>query len=279
MNEKSRNNLALRVVSALVLFPSAVALTVKGGLPFALLAAGAAALGAFELVAMLAPRMGLAEGFGVAVAGAIPLAAWQAYGTAGGGPVIFPAGTGVAIAFALILVMALNTFRDRPLEEAPRAISAVTLSWIYCGVLLATVVALRLRFGWEFVILAFIITWGNDTAAYFAGRAFGRHPMYPRVSPKKTWEGYAGGVGGSVLFAFVGKLLLLSELTPVGCVILGLGGAVLGPAGDLAESLLKRAAGVKDSGKLIPGHGGMLDRIDALLFVAPWVYAFAAWVR
>ncbi|HZZ85561.1 MAG TPA: phosphatidate cytidylyltransferase [Anaeromyxobacteraceae bacterium] len=278
MNEKNRN-LALRVVSALVLFPAAVALTVIGGLPFALLAAGAALLAAYELIAMLAPRVGAAEALGVAIAGAIPIAAWQAYQSAGGGPVIFPAGTGIAIAFALILILSLNTFRDRPLEEAPRAISAVTLAWLYCGVLLATLVALRLRFGWQYVILAFIVTWGNDTAAYFAGRAFGRHPMYPRVSPKKTWEGYAGGVGGSVLFAFVGKLLLLPELTPVGCVVLGLGGALLGPAGDLAESLLKRAAGVKDSGNLIPGHGGLLDRIDALLFVAPWIYAFAAWLR
>ncbi len=278
MTEKNRN-LVLRVISALVLFPAAVALTVVGGLPFALLAAVAAVVAAHELVAMLAPRVGAAEAVGIAATAGIPLAAWQAHVTARDGQVLFPAGTGIAISFALVLVMALNTFRERPLEEAPRSISAVTLAWLYCGVLLATLVALRLRFGWQYVILAFIVTWGNDTAAYFAGRAFGRHLMYPRVSPKKTWEGFLGGIGGSVLFAFVGKLLLLHELSPVGCVVLGLGGSVLGPAGDLAESLLKRAAGVKDSGKLIPGHGGLLDRIDALLFVAPWVYAFAAWLR
>ncbi|BDG08889.1 phosphatidate cytidylyltransferase [Anaeromyxobacter paludicola] len=279
MNEKNRN-LALRVVSALLLFPSAVALTVVGGLPFALLAAGAAGLAAWELVGMLAPRVGAAEAFGVAVAGAIPLAAWRACEAAQGGPMLFPAGAGIGLAFALVLVMALNTFRDRPLEEAPRAISAVTLAWLYCGLLLATLVALRLRFGWPWVILAFVVTWGNDTFAYFAGRAFGKHPMYPRVSPKKTWEGYAGGVVGSVLTAFLAKLPFLApEITPLGCVVLGLGGALLGPAGDLAESLLKRAAGIKDSGKLIPGHGGLLDRIDALLFVAPWIYAFAAWLR
>jgi phosphatidate cytidylyltransferase len=125
------------------------------------------------------------------------------------------------------------------------------------------------------VLLAYAATWGNDTLAYFAGRALGRHQLYPRISPKKTWEGFAGGVLGSVLGALVVRFYFLPHLSAETCVILGLGASLLGPAGDLCESMLKRAAGVKDSGKLLPGHGGLLDRIDALLFVVPWVYALA----
>jgi len=141
------------------------------------------------------------------------------------------------------------------------------------------VVALRLRFGFGWTVLAFVATWANDTFAYFGGRFFGRHKMLPTISPKKTWEGFAGGAIGSV----VGCLVLLAifparwlpGLTVAGCFLVGGVAALLGPTGDLVESMLKRAAGVKDSGSLIPGHGGLLDRIDALLFVAPWVYVCA----
>jgi phosphatidate cytidylyltransferase len=104
--------------------------------------------------------------------------------------------------------------------------------------------------------------------------------MYERISPKKTWEGFAGGVVGSLFGAFAAKLALapFGELGTLGiaaAVVLSLGAAVLGPVGDLVESMLKRSTGVKDSGHIIPGHGGILDRVDALLFVAPLVYLFA----
>ncbi|HEY6106973.1 MAG TPA: phosphatidate cytidylyltransferase, partial [Anaeromyxobacteraceae bacterium] len=117
--------------------------------------------------------------------------------------------------------------------------------------------------------------WANDTFAYFAGSLFGRHRLLERVSPQKTWEGFAGGALGSVAGALAVRALLLGPVPLWAALAVAAGGAVLGPLGDLAESMLKRAAGVKDSGRLIPGHGGLLDRIDALLFVAPWVYAFA----
>jgi phosphatidate cytidylyltransferase len=127
--------------------------------------------------------------------------------------------------------------------------------------------------------LAFVVAWGNDTAAYFAGHSFGRHKMFERISPKKTWEGFAGGVAGSVVGALAVRWLLAPQALGIGAAaVVGLGAAVLGPLGDLAESMVKRAAGVKDSGNTIPGHGGLLDRIDALLFVAPWIYACAAYL-
>jgi phosphatidate cytidylyltransferase len=274
LDEKNRQNLVLRVASAAVLFPLAVWITYLGGLPFAVLAGGAAAVAAFELVVMFG-TVGAAEVFGIAVAGAIPfVAAWEPSGN------LLPGWSGLALAGAIILLFVLSLFRRSPLEEVPRSMAIVALSWLYCGVLLASVVGLRLRFDVGWVILAFVVTWGNDTFAYFTGHAFGRHKLLERISPKKTWEGFAGGAVGSVVGALVTRALLLSDELSVGlAVAIGLGGALLGPLGDLAESMVKRAAGVKDSGKIIPGHGGLLDRIDALLFVTPWVYVCAAYLR
>jgi phosphatidate cytidylyltransferase len=274
LDPKNRKNLFLRVASALVLFPLAVWLTVLGGLPFALLAAAGAAVAAGELVLMFG-TLGAGELLGIAVAGSIPLMA--SFGQSGD---LLPGWSGLALAGATVVLLGTFLFRQEPLEEIPRSVAIVTLSWLYCGLLVASLVALRLRFGVGWVILAFVTTWANDTAAYFAGHAFGRHKLFERISPKKTWEGFAGGVFGSVAGALVTRWLLLDgELTVTGAVIVGLGAAVLGPLGDLAESMIKRAAGVKDSSRIIPGHGGLLDRIDALLFVAPWIYVCAQQLR
>jgi phosphatidate cytidylyltransferase len=274
LDPKNRANLALRVASAAVLFPVAVWLTFVGGKPFALLAASASAVAAAELVMMFG-AIGVGEAFGIAVAGAIPLMA--AFGESGD---LLPGWSGLALAAATVVLLALFLFRREPLEAIPRSVAIVTLSWLYCGLLIAAIVGLRLRFGVpHWVILAFVVTWANDTFAYFTGHSFGRHRLYERISPKKTWEGFAGGAVGSVAGALVTRWLLLAgDLSAAGAVVVGLGGAVLGPLGDLAESMVKRAAGVKDSSRIIPGHGGLLDRIDALLFVAPWVYVCAAYL-
>ncbi len=272
LDPKNRKNLFLRVASAAVLFPLAVWLTVLGGQPFALLAAAGAAVAAGELVLMFG-TIGAGEVFGIAVAGAIPLMA-----AFGAGQELLPGWSGLALAGATVVLLTVFLFRRVPLEQIPRSVSVVAFSWLYCGVLIASLVALRLRFGVGWVILSFVTTWANDTAAYFAGHAFGRHKLMERISPKKTWEGFAGGVAGSVAGALATRWLLLPELAPGAAVVIGLGAAVLGPLGDLAESMVKRAAGVKDSSRIIPGHGGLLDRIDALLFVAPWVYLCAEWV-
>jgi phosphatidate cytidylyltransferase len=117
----------------------------------------------------------------------------------------------------------------------------------------------------------FVSVWLADTAAYFVGLSFGKHKLFPRISPKKSWEGAIGGVVGSTA-AFVGMSKLLLPGVPlnmaVGCgVVIG----IIGPIGDLAESLLKRDAVVKDSGGILPGHGGVFDRFDSMLFAAPAV--------
>jgi phosphatidate cytidylyltransferase len=211
---------------------------------------------------------------GILVAGAIPLLA--SFGRSGD---LLPGWSGLALAFATMAILASFLFRQEPLEHIPAHVGIVILSWLYCGLLLAALVGLRLRFGMGWVILAFVVTWANDTFAYFAGHLFGRHHMMERISPAKTWEGFLGGIAGSVVGAVVTRWLLLRpELSVEAAAVIGLGGAVLGPLGDLVESMIKRAAGVKDASRIIPGHGGLLDRIDALLFVGPWVYVCAAYL-
>jgi phosphatidate cytidylyltransferase len=117
------------------------------------------------------------------------------------------------------------------------------------------------------VLSIFILIWANDTFAYLTGRLFGKHKLLERISPKKTWEGFIGGV----LFAVLAGVLLAYFLNDsyLKYIIYGLIAGILGTAGDLFESMLKRSVGVKDSGNILPGHGGILDRFDAVLFVAP----------
>lgn len=132
--------------------------------------------------------------------------------------------------------------------------------------------ALGAGFWWIVAVLALV--WLCDTAAYFVGVRWGRHKMSPYLSPKKSWEGAAAGLLASIAIALGLVPLLGLPLSYPWAAVLGLLVGTLGQVGDLAESLLKRQAGVKDSGRLIPGHGGMLDRVDSLLFVAPAVYYF-----
>lgn len=148
-------------------------------------------------------------------------------------------------------------------------------SALYLGFLLGHFVTLRLRpDGENWVILVLALTWANDTLAYFVGTALGRHKFWPRLSPKKTWEGVAGGATCALV---VGGLLTphLVGVSPWLGMLLGLVSAAAATFGDLAISLLKRMAHIKDSGNLIPGHGGMLDRLDSLMFTFPITVYFA----
>jgi phosphatidate cytidylyltransferase len=119
------------------------------------------------------------------------------------------------------------------------------------------------------VLFVFILTWSSDTFAYLAGKAFGRHKLFERVSPGKTWEGFAGGLLGTVLVAWI--YVYVQDLDMRFVYILAPAVHIAGTLGDLSESLLKRNLGVKDSGQVIPGHGGILDRLDAMLFIIPVV--------
>jgi len=144
---------------------------------------------------------------------------------------------------------------------------------LYIGWLLSYFVALRgLDDGRDWVFLALFTTFGSDTTAFFVGRALGKHHLAPHISPGKTWEGATAGVFGAIIVSLVLVNLLNLPLGYGGAILLGLLVSVFGQLGDLVESLLKRNMGVKDSGRLIPGHGGFLDRIDSVVFTGIVVY-------
>jgi phosphatidate cytidylyltransferase len=147
---------------------------------------------------------------------------------------------------------------------------------LYLGWLLSYFVALRgLEDGRNWVFFALFTTFASDTSAFFVGRALGRHKLAPRISPGKTWEGTIAGVFGAIIVS-----LLFTLLIPISywqAIVLGILVSIFGQLGDLVESLFKRNMGVKDSGRLIPGHGGFLDRIDSVVFVGAVVYYYVIW--
>ncbi|KXK56872.1 MAG: phosphatidate cytidylyltransferase [Chlorobi bacterium OLB7] len=125
------------------------------------------------------------------------------------------------------------------------------------------------------MIMAILVSiWTCDSFAYYGGRLFGKHKLFERVSPKKTWEGAISGAFGAVGAMLAMRALALPFLTVTDAIVMGLICGIFGQLGDLAESHLKRDAGVKDSSQLIPGHGGILDRFDSLLFVSPMIYLY-----
>ena len=128
--------------------------------------------------------------------------------------------------------------------------------------------------GGDVVVLVLAVAWLGDTGAYFAGRFLGKSKLYPAISPKKTWAGALGGLAASVVAAVVMKLIRIEEMSWVDVVLLSAPAAALGQMGDLVESMIKRSRGVKDSGAILPGHGGILDRVDAVLFIAPYTYLY-----
>jgi phosphatidate cytidylyltransferase len=149
---------------------------------------------------------------------------------------------------------------------------------LYLGALFGVIALLFSHpHGGEWVLLAMLYAFWSDTFGYFVGRRFGKHPLYPAVSPKKTVEGSIGGLGGALLGGLIAHFWFLPSLPLLDAFVLSIVAAAAGQAGDLCESLIKRSTGVKDSGTLLPGHGGILDRVDALLFAAAIVYLYAAW--
>ena len=185
---------------------------------------------------------------------------------------------------SFLMIAGKHLLNPLPLQESAKRVGVDILGVVYLGATLPGILGLRLidlEHGWSWVVLSMLITFGGDTGGYFAGRAmggkiFGTKRLAPQLSPKKTWEGYIGGVllGTAGAFFAQSQLQGCSVLTSTDCIILGLVGVTLGVAGDLFESMMKRSAGVKDSGTLIPGHGGILDRVDALLFVSPVLYLY-----
>jgi phosphatidate cytidylyltransferase len=200
--------------------------------------------------------------------------AWQWLAVLGGSPVVVP-----LLVAAVMLAWAVVGGREMR-GDAVRA-SWVALGVAYVGGLLTCGGFLReLPHGRAFVAFVAFVTWASDIGAYYVGSRWGRRPLAPRISPKKSVEGLLGGIAGALIVAGAGCVWIWPMLSFGAAFWLAAALALIGVLGDLAESVLKRAAGVKDSGSTIPGHGGVLDRLDSLIFAAPALYALVrlGWV-
>jgi len=181
--------------------------------------------------------------------------------------------SGILVLFVL-LAMVFRTFSGREVTQAVREISVTCFGLFYVPYLFGYLLLLRgLPEGRPWIFFLFLTVWAGDTGAYYLGTRYGKRKLFPKVSPKKTLEGSAGGLLGSLIAGGVGNFFF--TIPPEGVVTMALWGAglgLIGQVGDLAESILKRSSGLKDSGGLLPGHGGVLDRFDSILFAAPALY-------
>ena len=273
------SNLAARLLTAALLIPFLI-LAINWTNPIAVegIVLAACAIGLREWIAMTQPTAPAVDrAFGVAV-GTLLFATLIALGER---PMVAPA----AAAAATIAVLVYHLFRYGAIETVAARASFTLAGFLYVA-LLAFVALLKAREplhhdGGAWVYVALTISWLSDTGAYFAGRFLGpRLPakLYPSVSPKKTIVGAVGGLCASYGALVIAKLWYLPGLSWIDTVAIAVPANLLGQVGDLCESLVKRSVGVKDSGTLLPGHGGMLDRVDALMFVAPYVWAYARWI-
>ncbi len=267
-----KKQLARRLMTAAVGVPVAIVFSLVGGIGFLLAMNLIIGVGLFEFYRMMEAKgiepykkLGVAAGLGVS---------WYVYFQGG----LF---SSLFITLVLIGVMVMELTR-RDNELAVFHISTTILGIFYVAWLGSHIILLRRlgetapwgdTGGW-FVILAFALAWGSDTGGYFFGHAFGKRKLLPRVSPNKSVEGAIGGLVVSLFVAVCAKFTFASYLSTVDVIILGVGSSVMATLGDLVESLLKRDVKVKETSHALPGHGGMLDRFDSVLFVAPLVYYY-----
>jgi phosphatidate cytidylyltransferase len=183
----------------------------------------------------------------------------------------------------LLVALSVSELSRSVKEQAINHISGTIFGAMYVGWLMSHLVLLRelpramdqpYSMGTGYALLPFVLTWTCDSAAYFFGMKFGKHKLLPRISPAKSWEGAFAGACFAVISAFVYKEVYAGFLTWFDCMALGLMTGVLAQVGDLVESLMKRDVDMKDVSSTIPGHGGILDRFDSLLFTAPMTYYF-----
>jgi phosphatidate cytidylyltransferase len=184
----------------------------------------------------------------------------------------------VVLLAAFLMIAGYQLVAWRSGTDAVASAAAAVLPLLYLGIPLGSMVAIRELRGPQVLFLMMLTVFVSDSAQYYSGRAFGRHLLAPAISPKKTIEGAVGGFVFGALLLTVAGAWWLPTVPAAGRVVIGVAIVIAGIAGDLFESMLKRSAGVKDSSSLIPGHGGVLDRIDALLFAAPLYYIVLKYV-
>ena len=276
----------LRILTALVLIPAVVALVWWGPAAVTAAAAGLVAILAVVEFFHLANRMGLRA-----------FRKWTIFSTAllfyaqyslglvetrtlsGGVSLVRDAAGGVVSVEAVLLVflfgcVAVGIATRHPLADVLLSMAASAAGLIFIALPFSYLVRINEteRLGRELVLFTLCLIWAGDMLAYFVGRSLGRMPMAPVLSPKKTWEGAIGSMIGSMI---VGAAFVRWLYAPLPAVLaMAAAGNIAGQAGDLLESAYKRSAGVKDSGSLLPGHGGVLDRVDALILAIPVVWYY-----
>jgi phosphatidate cytidylyltransferase len=265
-----RSNLRLRLLTAGLVVPLLLyALLIGPRWLFPSMTLLVCGLGTHELYAMVAPSHPITRGWGL-------VASLLFCGQIGG---LFPA----VLLIPMLLVITVGGLLTCLIRIEPTQGASARAAWsvagpLYMGALFGVILLLFSQpRGGLWVLLTMLYAFWSDTFGYFVGRSFGKHPLYPAVSPKKTVEGSIGGLGGALLGGLIAHFWFLPGLPLLDTIILSLVAAAAGQAGDLCESLIKRSIGVKDSGTLLPGHGGILDRVDALVFAAAVVYWYVAW--
>jgi phosphatidate cytidylyltransferase len=271
--KKANANLAVRILTALVGAPLIIGLLYKGApWGFYLLVLPATLIGAWELFNMTHPGDRLSQVMGVGMTAATSLATFVADGDT---RILVTMLVVVPLAGPLLTLVRLGEMRTAALRAC-----AMGFGPLYIGVPLTLLAVMRRDLGADgpaYVVLTIMFAWFGDTGGYFAGRFLGRHKLYEAVSPKKTVEGSIGGLVGSVFGAVLAHFWFLPSLSLPHGIILALVAGALGQAGDLGESALKRSTGVKDSGAIVPGHGGILDRVDALLVTSAITFLYSIW--
>jgi len=230
---------------------------------------------AVELMAAVIIAIGLWEYATMAFQDRAPIwGFWRmaAVGFALFGAVLYgpPGVVGPVLAGGVLALLLSVLFRSGPVDGAAQAAGLLLLgvAWVP-GLVVALPLVRRMDDGLAWIFFMLAVTWLGDTGAYFAGRALGRRKLYEKISPKKTWEGAIGGVVTAVAGGLVVRAIGLPDAGLVTCIVLAVVVDAAGIVGDLTESMVKRTFGVKDSGRIMPGHGGILDRVDSLLFTSP----------
>jgi phosphatidate cytidylyltransferase len=266
------SNLGIRLLTAAVVVPPLLLLMFWGpAWGFYALVAVAVVVASHEVFRMTHPGDGVAQAIGVALSLAVSLA-------------LYFKGSEPRVLLSILLLVPIvgvlvPLWRLGKIETAALRILANVATPFYVGATLTMLAFLRrdLDDGARWVFLTLTFAWLADTGGYFFGRFLGKTKLYEAVSPKKTRAGFVGALVGSTAGALAAHFGYLKVLPLGSALALGVGCGALGQLGDLVESLLKRSTGIKDSGSIVPGHGGMLDRIDALLIVAPIVYLYVVW--
>ena len=270
-----KSNLAMRLLTAAVAAPVLLSLIFLG--PswgwFAFVAL-ACAIGSVELYGMTHPGDRVAQALCTLATLGVMAAMWWLGADA--------RGLLTVMLMLPIFAVLLALLRLGDVSTAALRMTASLFGPIYLGGGLGAGVLLHRDGGADgpgFVLLTLMLSWLSDTGAYFAGRFLGKHKLYEAVSPKKTIEGAIGGLGGAAAGALLAHFVFLKSLPITHGLALAIVAGSVGQAGDLGESLLKRSFGVKDSGGIVPGHGGILDRVDALLFTSAILYAYLRFTR